>query len=192
MSIGVAEGPSDTALVLAVARRKEDALRALYDRHSGSVLALARRLTGSDDLAAEVVQEIFVRLWNGPDRFDPDRGSLRSFLLADAHGRSVDLVRSEVARRRREERDFRESPAVEHDTPESDVLAAATSNDVREALAALPDGERRAIELAYFSGYSYREVAEILGEPAGTVKSRIRAGLTRLRETLVAGVTLLP
>jgi RNA polymerase sigma-70 factor (ECF subfamily) len=180
------EAASDTALVLAVSGRDEAALQELHRRHAGPVLALARRVAGNDDLGAEVVQEVFVRLWSGPSRFDPDRGSLRAFLLADAHGRAVDLVRSEVARRRREERDLVESVTVDLETPEEEVVAAAASAELRAAIETLSGDERRAIELAYFGGHSYREVAELLGEPEGTVKSRIRTGLLRLRETLTA------
>ncbi len=186
------EGASDTALVLAISGRAEPALAEIYRRHSGPVLGLARRIAGSDDLAAEITQEVFVRLWTTPSRFDPDRGALRSFLLADAHGRAVDVVRSEIARRRREERDHFEQMTVDLDTPEEEVVAAAMSAELRATLEALPPDERRAIQLAYFGGHSYREVAEMLDVPEGTVKSRIRSGLTRLRVNLTAapvGVT---
>lgn len=185
------EGASDTALVLALAGRDEAALQELHRRHAGPVVALARRVAGNDDLAAEVAQEVFVRLWTTPSRFDPDRGSLRSFLLADAHGRAVDVVRSEVARRRREERDHAESMTVDLDTPEEEVVAAAMSAELRAAVDTLAPGERRAIELAYFGGHSYREVADILGEPEGTIKSRIRTGLLRLREALATATVAL-
>lgn len=185
------EAASDTALVLAVAGRDEAALQELHRRHAGPVLALARRVAGNDDLGAEVVQEVFVRLWSTPSRFDPDRGSLRAFLLADAHGRAVDVVRSEVARRRREERDVMEAATVDLETPEEEVVAAAASAELRAAVETLSTDERRAIELAYFGGHSYREVAELLGEPEGTIKSRIRTGLLRLRDTLTAAAVAL-
>jgi RNA polymerase sigma-70 factor (ECF subfamily) len=93
---------SDAALVVAVARYRQDALAEAYRRHAGAVYGLARRLLGNEPLAEEVTQEVFLRLWNHPDRFEPSRGSLRSYLLAQTHGRSVDLLRSEGARRRRE------------------------------------------------------------------------------------------
>jgi RNA polymerase sigma factor (sigma-70 family) len=94
---------SDAALVVAVARGSEPALEEIYRRHADALYSLGRRVTRNDAMAAEIVQEIFVRLWATPERFDPERGSLRAFLLADVHGRAVDAVRSEVARRRREE-----------------------------------------------------------------------------------------
>src|SRR3954447_17855626 len=98
---------SDATLVVAIGRWRQDALAEAYRRHAGAVFALAGRLLADATLAEEVVQEVFVRLWDAPDRFDPDRGSLRSFLLANCHGRSVDLVRSEQSRREREEREHR-------------------------------------------------------------------------------------
>jgi RNA polymerase sigma-70 factor (ECF subfamily) len=179
---------TDARLVVAIARFHEDALAELYRRHGGAVFALAHRLLNDRTLAEEVVQEVFVRLWHDPDRFDADRGSLRSFLLANAHGRSVDLIRSETSRRRREERDARLTAEAGYDL-EHEVWDVALADHVRTALDALSEGERAAIELAYFGGHSYREVARLLDEPEGTVKSRIRAGLVRLRTSLVqAGI----
>jgi RNA polymerase sigma-70 factor (ECF subfamily) len=179
---------SDAALVLAIARYRNDALAEAYRRHAGPVFGLARRLLNDQARAEEVVQEVFLRLWSAPDRYDPERGSLRSFLLAHCHGRSVDLIRADAARRRREEAEFvRPDPMPDI---MQEVWDVALSGFVREALSELPEGERVAIEQAYFGGRTYREVAEMLGEPEGTVKSRIRSGLRRLREQLqAAGVT---
>jgi RNA polymerase sigma-70 factor (ECF subfamily) len=181
---------SDAALVLAIARYHHEALAEAYRRHGGAVFGLARRLLYEIALAEEVVQEVFLRLWNDPDRFEPGRGSLRSYLLAQTHGRSVDVLRSEGARRAREERDARTTAEAGYDI-EHEVTDMATADQVRRALDALPQAERQAIELAYFGGRTYREVAAALQEPEGTVKSRIRAGLKRLRVELVAnGVTV--
>src|SRR5918993_3369535 len=98
---------SDAALVVAIARYRQDALAEAYRRHAGAVFGLAKRLLADQARAEEIVQEVFLRLWNQPDRFDPDRGTLRSYLLAQCHGRSVDMLRSETSRRAREERDAR-------------------------------------------------------------------------------------
>jgi RNA polymerase sigma-70 factor (ECF subfamily) len=178
-------GASDVKLVVAIGRFRPDALEEAYRRHAGPAFGLAHRIVGDRALAEEVVQEVFLRLWNEPERFDPARGSLRSFLLAQVHGRSVDLVRAESARRTREERDARRSVTVDHDL-EREVWDLTLHAHVRDVLSSLNDGERAAIELAYFGGHSYREVADLLGEPEGTVKSRIRTGLGRMRDALKA------
>lgn len=181
-------GRSDAALVVAVARRDESALAELYERHGGAVHGLARRITRDDALAQDITQTVFVRLWRQPERFDAERASLRTYLMADTHGRSVDLIRSEEARRRRED-DVSAEPSV-IPTVESQAWASLDATAVRDAVSQLPEHERAAIVLAYFDGHSYRDVAEVLGEPEGTVKSRIRSGLRRLRGLVeVAGVT---
>jgi len=179
---------SDAALVVAIGRWREDALAEVYRRHGGAAFALARRLLNDRELGEEILQEVFLRLWNTPERFDPERGSLRSFLLAQIHGRSVDLLRSETSRRRREERQARESADFGDDI-ERQVIDLTVSEKVKEVVAGLPPDERQAIELAYFGGHTYRQVAVMLEAPEGTVKSRIRSGLRRLRTDLAeAGV----
>jgi len=179
---------SDAVLVVAISRYRQEALAEAYRRHAGAVFALARRLLVDATLAEEVVQEVFLRIWNQPEKFDPDRGSLRSYLLAQCHGRSVDLLRSETSRRVREERDARRTAEAGYDL-EHEVIDLSVAEQVKEALDSLPDIERQAISLAYFSGHTYREVAELLDQPEGTVKSRIRSGLKRLRTELVgAGI----
>ena len=188
MRIDSLQDASDAALVVAIARWRQDALAEAYRRHGGAVFALARRLLVDQSLAEEVVQEVFLRLWNQPDRFDPDRGSLRSYLLAQSHGRAVDLLRSETSRRRREEREARQTAERGYGV-EDEVMDLAVGEQVKEVMGVLPAEERRAIELAYFGGLTYRQVAEALDEPEGTVKSRIRAGLRRMRASLIdAGI----
>ena len=176
---------SDAALAVGIARYRQDALAEAYRRHAGAVYGLARRLLAVEALAEDVVQEVFLRLWHQPDRYDPARGSLRSFLLAHAHGRSVDVLRSEGSRRQREERDARATAEAGYDI-DREVWDMATAERVRSALSHLPQTERSAIELAYFGGFTYREAADRLGQPEGTVKSRIRSGLKRLRGELTA------
>jgi RNA polymerase sigma-70 factor (ECF subfamily) len=129
-----------------------------------------------------------VRLWNQPERFDPARGSLRSFLLAQTHGRSIDRLRADTARRGREDRDSRLTATRAYDV-ELEAADLVVAEHVRAALGVLTDNERSVVELAYFGGHTYSEVAAMLQTPPGTVKSRMRSALTKLRHELVtAGV----
>lgn len=181
---------SDCALVLAIARWQEDALTEVYRRHAAAVYGLACRVLGDSALAEEIVQEVFLRLWVRPEDFDPERGRLRSFLLAQAHGRAVDAVRADSSRRRREERSALEPAAAGRDV-DSEVWDHTVADQVRAAIFGLPQNQRKAVELTYFGGHTCREVAAALGEPEGTVKSRLRAGLRRMRDELTtAGVEL--
>jgi RNA polymerase sigma-70 factor (ECF subfamily) len=178
-------GPMDEELVAALVDGDHDALAELYRRYGGAVWAVARRVCNDRTMAEDVTQTVFVDLWRRPERFDPSRGSLRPWLIAQAHARAVDLVRSETARQRRQEREAHFAPP-----PSPDVEAAAhlasLSEDVRRALDTLATDERDAIVLAYFGGHSYRETAALLGAPEGTIKSRIRRGLSGLRRALEA------
>jgi RNA polymerase sigma-70 factor (ECF subfamily) len=175
---------SDAQLVVSIARFREDALAEAYRRHGGAVFGLARRVGGDSTMAEEVAQEVFLRLWNHPDRFDPARGSLRSFLLAQSHSRAVDMVRSRSARTRREEQEGRTTAHDGYDL-EREVWDLTVADQVARAVSSLPEEERAAIELAYFGGHTYREVATMLSQPEGTVKSRIRNGLRRMKRSLV-------
>jgi RNA polymerase sigma-70 factor (ECF subfamily) len=179
---------SDAALVIAIGRWSEEALAEAYRRHGGAVFALARRVCRDAGISEEVVQEVFVKLWTTPDRFDPERGSLRSWLLAQTHSRAIDRLRSDSSRRTREERDVSRTANAGYDV-EREVWDLAVADRVNDVMGDLPDLERRAIELAYFDGYTYREVAQLLDTPEGTVKSRIRSGLKRMRADLVDAET---
>jgi RNA polymerase sigma-70 factor (ECF subfamily) len=174
---------SDAHLVMLVARYDEVALAEIYRRHGGAVFGLARRVINNQTEAEDVTQEIFLRLWNQPERFDPARGTLRSFLLTQAHSRAVDVIRSLNSSRRREINDAARTANAGYDVHREawDVLL---SKGVLKALQELPVEERRAIELAYFEGHTYVQVAQILNEPEGTVKGRIRNGMRRMRGEL--------
>lgn len=175
--------PTDADLAASIVARDESALAEVYRRHSGSVFGLAMRVTRNRVLAEDVTQEVFVRLWKEPHKFDHTRGSLRTYLLSHAHGRSVDIIRSESSRRMREDNEAR-LVAEAGPSLDEEVIEMQIAEQVRGALAELDSLQRSAIELAYYGGHSYREVAEMLGQPEGTVKSRIRAGLRRLGEQL--------
>jgi RNA polymerase sigma-70 factor (ECF subfamily) len=188
MSDAQRRASADGELARLVADGDRLAVGERYTRHAGPCCGLARRVLADRVLAEEVVQEVFLALWRRPERFDSARGSMRSFLFAQIHGRSVDLLRAETARRAREQREAFRSPTVDVDL-ERAVAELSEGEAVRRALAGLSDGERGAIELAYFGGHTYREVAALLELPEGTVKSRIRSGLLRLRAALIdAGV----
>jgi RNA polymerase sigma-70 factor (ECF subfamily) len=179
------DAAGDADLVAAISDRRPEALEAAYRRHSTAVLGVARRVIRGGALAEEVVQEVFLRLWRRPERFDATRGSLRSYLLIDAHARAIEVIRSDVARRGREDRSARLDPERADDV-EREAWELVLADHLRDALDLLPAGEREAIELAYYGGYTYQQVASMLGQPEGTVKSRIRAGLLRLRDRLLA------
>jgi RNA polymerase sigma factor (sigma-70 family) len=161
---------------------EEVALNEIYDQFASFVYGLALRVIGDARAAEDVAQDVFVCIWERPDAFDPDRGSLRTWLGTLAHRRAVDHVRREEARRRRAIREASRSET----TPDVEEMAMAlvTAERVRAALATLPDDQRRAIQLAYFGGKTYRQVAEVLGIPEGTAKSRLRLGLRRIADAL--------
>jgi RNA polymerase sigma-70 factor (ECF subfamily) len=170
----------DAAFMARVAERDERAFEELFQRHGAAVESVARRVLRDPALAEDVMQETFTGLWNTPDRFRSEHGSLRSFLTTIAHRRAVDLVRSEVARARREQR----PPDVEYASVEDEALTRTVAGVVRRALDDLPMDEREPIALAYLQGLSYVEVARRLRQPEGTIKSRIRSGMRRLSVSL--------
>lgn len=173
----------DGELVAAIARRDDAAMTEAVRRHRAPVVAFAFRLVGDSGRAEEIAQDVFLRLWERSSRFDSERGSLRSFLLAMTHGRALDVLRSDTARVARERRDATRTIAPESGV-EAQVVAQTVAGSVRAALAELPEADRAAVELAYFGGHSYRTVAQMLNEPEGTIKSRIRRGLAKLRDRL--------
>lgn len=175
----------DAAVAAGVANGDRDALESAFEAYGGAVKSMALRVLRNETLAEDVVQDVFVSFWKAPHKYDPNRGTLRTFLVTLAHRRAVDTVRSEEARFRREEK----VPEDVMPSIDDEVWTRTLSDSVREALAELNEGEREAISLAYFGGLSYVEVAKRLGAPEGTVKSRIRSGMRKLSVSL-AGVTL--
>jgi RNA polymerase sigma factor (sigma-70 family) len=171
---------SDLALVASLGNESGDAYAELYRRHASSVTAAARTILMDDGHCEDVVADVFVRLWFFPEQFDPRRGSLLTFLRLKARNRSIDIVRSESSRRRREA-GGRDAENHHHNDADARLVGAESAVAVREALALLPVLEREPIYLAYFVGLTYREVAKRLSLPEGTVKARIRAGLSHLQ-----------
>ncbi|HEU5307574.1 MAG TPA: sigma-70 family RNA polymerase sigma factor [Acidimicrobiia bacterium] len=160
------------------------ALREVYDQYASFVYGVAVRVIGDARAAEDVSQDVFVSFWERPGAFDPARGSLRTWLGTLTHRRAVDHVRREEAGRRRAERDATRAVAA----PDVEEMATAllTAERVRAALDELPEGQRRAVQLAYFGGRTYRQVAETLGIPEGTAKSRMRLALRRIADALEA------
>lgn len=179
---------SDTSLLVAVGRFDQEALAEIYRRHGGPVHNLALRVLQDRQLADDITQEVFVDLWNEPTRYDAERASLRSWLLMKAHSRAVDLVRAEEAQRKRLDRVLNDRVAGfemrERYDLDREIWDLAVADRVQIALQELGPSERKAITLAYFGGHSYRTVANMLGEPEGTTKSRIRNGLKTMSRRL--------
>jgi RNA polymerase sigma-70 factor (ECF subfamily) len=170
---------SDSDLMKAIVLRNEEAFAEVFRRHAPSVTAASAMILGRDERCDEVVAEVFFALWIAPEAFEPVRGSLLGFLRVKAKGRSIDVVRSEVAARRRDERNAADRPL--DDDVDADLLSTEMAVLMRSALDSLPDLQRVPIELAFFEGMTYDAVARHLGLPEGTVKSRIRTGLQQLR-----------
>lgn len=177
-------GGTDGLLAARLAAGDDHALAEIFDRLAPAVYGAALRIVGNTTAAQDVVQDVFVQLWSYPDRYDPAAGSLRCYLSVLARHRAVDALRSDLRRVAREERSYR--LAGDQQTPSAceEAMAAEAANVVRDAVRALPEGQRRVVELAYFVGLSCREVALTVGIPEGTAKSRLRLALAKLEAVL--------
>jgi RNA polymerase sigma factor (sigma-70 family) len=172
---------SDEAVVALVARSDEEALAELYDRFGRVAYGMALRVLRDERLAEDAVQEGFLTAWRNADRFMPERAKASTWLLTLVHRRAVDLVRREERRRAEPLPDAAEAASG---SVEDDAWLRFERERVQAALRRLPDQQREAIELAYYGGFSQSELAERLGQPVGTIKSRMFTGLSRLRELL--------
>lgn len=177
--------PTQEELFLRITRGDRTAFSEFYDQLSGLVFGLALRTTRSRTLAEEVTQEVFLQVWRQADRFEPAKGSARAFVATLAHRRSVDVVRRSQAAADREEA-LPPQAATQPDVAD-EVADQEERSQVRAALGGLSDLQREAIELAYFGGLTYKEVADRLDTPLGTIKSRMRDGLARIRMVMEAG-----
>lgn len=172
---------SDLALVTAIRSGDQGAMAALYDHYSSIVYAVALRVLQDTSAAEDVLQDVFMQLWRNPGAFDASRGEMAAWLAVIARNRAIDALR-----RRRPGSDIEDVVvSVEHDLA-SEVDRSRTVDKVRRALQAMPAPQRSTLEMAFFEGLTHFEIAGKCGEPLGTVKTRIRAGLLALRKVLAA------
>jgi RNA polymerase sigma-70 factor (ECF subfamily) len=173
----------DASLVRRLRSGDREALGELYDRHAPVALAVALRIVGEREQAEDLVHDAFVIVWQKIARFDPSRGSLRAWLLTIVRNRGIDRLRAARPGVELEERDLPSGPNPTWD----EAIRRLSAAEIRAAVDGLPDEQRNAIELAYFNGHTYREIAQITGVPQGTVNGRMRLALTKLRDALAGG-----
>jgi RNA polymerase sigma-70 factor, ECF subfamily len=157
------------------------AFAGLYDRHSRAAYSLAYRMMGERQAAEDLVQETFLQVWRAARSYRAERGSVRTWILSIAHNRGIDQLRSSASRRRTQER-VEQSPTSQPSEAFTETWRNLQREQVREALRDLPPEQLKVLELAYYSGYTHTEIAELLGLPLGTVKGRMRLGLQKIRE----------
>lgn len=176
---------ADEELMHLVQEGNTTAFEIVYDRHGAAAYSLAYRMVGNRVVAEDIVQEAFLSMWRSRSRFEPQRGSLRSWVLGIVHHRGIDALRRNTVHNRRQagaeaEEERREAPA----TTEVEVIRRQEAATVRAALDLLPPEQSRVLELAYFAGFSQSQIAELMKMPIGTVKGRMRLGLAKLRASL--------
>lgn len=180
---------ADEELISAVCERDQQAFEALFDRHGKVAWSLAFRLLGDRGAAEDLVQDAFLTMWTTAARYNSSQGSVRTWLLSIVHHRAVERLRQMDAGRRRQDA-LEQELAVSSDAPDTAEVAAGNleAGEVRTVLAAVPDDQRQVLQLAYYGGYSQTEIADMLSLPVGTVKSRMRLGLERVRRELDPGM----
>jgi RNA polymerase sigma-70 factor (ECF subfamily) len=168
-----------------VSQGRPDAFEVIFDRHSGPAFSLAYRICGQRGVAEDVVQEAFLSLWRSGARYDRTRGSVRTWMLGIVHHRAIDLLRrgSTQERHRSTDENYQERLEAPERT-DVEVARREEARQIRSALRELPAEQSRVIELAYFGGFSHSQIAELLDEPIGTIKGRMRLGLDKLRHQL--------
>jgi RNA polymerase sigma factor (sigma-70 family) len=176
---GLARSPErDRELLRRITDGDQRALEELYDRYAGACHALALRVVVDAALAQDVVQDVFLAAWTNAGRYDSERAEVSTYLLSMTHHKAVDVVRREESQRRRQT--VVEDAAVDASDPELEVWSVLERERIRAALDKLPVGQRQALELAYYGGYTQREIAGLMEVPLGTVKTRMLAGMRKL------------
>jgi RNA polymerase sigma-70 factor (ECF subfamily) len=178
------EREADAQLARRIGAGDTAALGELYDRYASIALGTALRVVSDREEAEDVVHDAFVAVWRKIDRFDADRGSLRAWLMTVVRNRAIDRIRARRPGMDLDDADERSLLRTGPNPTWEAALRRASASEVRAAMDALPDEQRRAVELAYFEGYTYREVADLTGVPAGTANGRLRLALAKLRDAL--------
>ncbi len=177
----------DRGLIARIESRDADALALLYDRHSARLFGLAQRILGDTGEAEEVLQEVFLHVWKAAASFDASRGPVLAWLLVATRSRSIDRLRSRRPGGSTGVRSLEEAPeTASREDPEADAAGREWEAQCRAAIAGLPEDQRRALELAYFEGLTHQEIARRTATPLGTVKTRVRLGLMKLRERIAS------
>jgi RNA polymerase sigma-70 factor, ECF subfamily len=173
---------ADEDLISLVQTRDAQAFAALYDRHSRAAYSLAYRMMGERQAAEDLVQDSFLKVWRASESYRVERGSVRTWLLSIVHNSGIDQIRSTASRRRTQERVEVSAPRSQPSEAFAESWRNSQREQIREALKTLPPEQLKILELAYFSGYTQVEIAELLGLPLGTVKGRMRLGLKKVRD----------
>lgn len=174
----------DRSLLLDVTKGDQAAFETLYDQYVMPALGLAMKICGDRALAEDVVQETFLSIWRRPGAYSPDRGTVSAYVLGMVHHKAVDAIRHEESLRRRERAALSQVEFSTGDELVEEAWVSVRRDRVRRAVSRLSDAQREALELAYFEGLTYSEVADKLGIPLGTAKTRLRDGMIRLRDVL--------
>jgi RNA polymerase sigma-70 factor, ECF subfamily len=178
-------GADEDLISLVHQSRDSQAFATLYDRHGRVTYSLAYRMMGERQAAEDLVQEAFLKLWRAAGSYRPERGSVRSWLLAIVHNQAIDQLRSSASRRRMQEKVEASAPQFQPNEAFSESWRNAQREQIREALKTLPQEQLKVLELAYFGGYTRAEIAGLLDLPLGTVKGRMRLGLKKMRGLLL-------
>jgi RNA polymerase sigma-70 factor, ECF subfamily len=173
---------ADEDLISLAATSDAGAFAALYDRHARAAYSLAYRMMGEKQAAEDIAQEAFIKVWHSAESYRAERGSVRTWILSIVHNRGIDQLRSMASRRRMQDKVEVSAPRSQPSEAFSETWRNSQREQVREALGALPQEQLKILELAYYSGYTHMEIAELLGLPLGTVKGRMRLGLKKMKE----------
>jgi RNA polymerase sigma-70 factor (ECF subfamily) len=173
---------ADEELISLAGQGEAQAFAVLYDRHSRAAYSLAYRMMGETQAAEDLVQDGFLKVWRGAESYRAERGSVRTWILSIVHNCGIDQLRSTASRRRTQEKVEASAPVSQPSEAFAETLRNSQREQVREALGTLPQEQLKILELAYFSGYTHVEIAELLSLPLGTVKGRMRLGLKKIRD----------